>query len=95
MSVEIKKRFGATVSLYLDGHGYESGLDITCENGTDTAHKCPFAMAEIMPMNPGMACAFNDCGTCCRVVAKIRALTLAKNIISSELKKLQNIMIEE
>ena len=95
MSVEIKKRFGATVSLYLDGHGYESGLDITCENGTDTAHKCPFAMAEIMPMTPGMACAFTDCGTCCRVVAKIRALTLAKKIISSELKKLQNIMIEE
>ena len=94
MSVEIKKRFGATVSLYLDGHGYESGLDITCENGTETAHKCPFAMANIMPMNPGTACAFNDDGTCCRVVAKIRALTLAKNIINSELNKLQN-MLEE
>lgn len=53
----------------------------------------PGCMAEIMPMTPGMACAFNDCGTCCRVVAKIRALTLAKKIISSELKKLQNIMI--
>ena len=31
----------------------------------------------------------------CRVVAKIQAPTLAKNIISSEIKKLQNIMIEE
>ena len=50
MSVEIKKRFGTTISLYLDGHGYESGLDIICENGTETAHQCPFAMAEIMPM---------------------------------------------
>ena len=95
MGVEIKKRFGATVSLYLDGHGYESGLDIICDNGTKTAHQCPFAMAEIMPMNPGTACACNDGGTCRRVVAKIRALTLAKNIISSEIKKLQNIMTEE
>ena len=95
MGVEIKKRFGATVSLYLDGHGYESGLDIICEHGTDTAHKCPFAMAEIMPMNPGTACACNDGGRCCRVVAKIRALTLAKNIISTEIKKRQNITSEE
>ena len=47
------------------------------------------------PCRVGVCKYDGECGMCVRVVAKIRALTLAKNIISSEIKKLQNIMLEE
>ena len=81
MSADIKKRFGATVSLYLDGHGYESGLDFSCENDGDTARKCPFAMGDLRPMPARMPCTFRQDGTCTYLAAKLDALKKARGII--------------
>lgn len=88
--MKIAKFHGATVSLFLAGDGGESGLDMYCENIGGTAHKCPYAMAEIMPMNEDARCARKQDGRCPVVAAQLDALKRAKAIIARRIKEIED-----
>lgn len=88
-----KKRHGVTVNLYLDGSGYDSCLDLTCEN-SGTANKCKYALGEISPMPEGMPCCFREDGRCRLLVAQLDALKKAKSAIIAEIKEIES-QIEE
>lgn len=88
-----KKRHGVTVNLYLDGSGYDSCLDLTCEN-SETANKCKFALGEMSPMPDGMPCCFREGGRCRRLVAQLDALKKAKTAIAAEIKQIEEQMEE-
>lgn len=89
-----KKRYGVTVSLYLDGSGVDSSdICLSCEN-ENTAHKCGFALGEMSPMSEGMPCSFREGGSCALPAAKLAALRAAKHFLMAEIRKLEELVAD-
>lgn len=85
----IAKRYGVTLSLYLDGTGGDSSLDLYCEHNSGTAYLCPHALGEIMPMEDGTMCTFKRDGQCSRYAAQLDALKRAKSVIAARIKEVE------
>lgn len=85
-------RIGVTVSLYLDGSGCSGGCDIqkTCELPLEEQYRCPWAMADLMPMEPGTGCYYKDYGNCRKPGARIDALKKALAALKKDLKAEEN-----
>ena len=89
-----KKRYGVTVSLYLDGSGVDSSdICLSCEN-ENTAHKCGFALGEMSPMSEGMPCSFREGGICKMPAANLAALREAKVFLLAEIRKLEELIAD-
>lgn len=90
----IEKRYGVSVNVYLDGHGYDSDIALTCEN-SDTAYLCPFARYEIMPMPEGAACCWRENGECCLLAAQLDALEKAKAAVVRKIEEVRALCYDE
>lgn len=88
-----RKRYGVTVNVYLDGHGYDSDVALTCENA-DTAHLCRFARCEIMPMPEGAACCYREDGQCRLLCAQLDALEKAKAAVAAKIEEVRGLCEE-
>lgn len=86
---KIAKRYGATLSLYLDGTGGESSLDLYCEHHSGTAHKCRYAIGYENPLPEGQMCMMKRDGMCPRYAAQIDVLKHAKSIIVARIKEVE------
>lgn len=85
----ISKRYGVTLSLYLDGTGGSNDLSLYCEHNSCTAYLCPYALGEIMPMEDGTMCMMKRDGMCPRHAAQLDALKRAKSIIVARIKEVE------
>ena len=92
MSAAIKKRFGATLNLYIDGQGYDSDITISCDNSTATQFKCPFALGEIMPMAEGSVCSFCDGSVCHKLAAHLEVLKKGQALIKKRIAEIEDQM---
>lgn len=87
---EIKtKHIGPTVNLYIDGRCYGSDLTVSCDMSVDEQYKCPFGLFAVHPPREGDDCSFFDCGICHNVIARVKALEVAKRNIDKALKEAQ------
>lgn len=85
----IQKRYGVTLSLYLDGQGYDSSLDMYCEHHSGTAYKCPSAISDVMPMEEGSMCVRKRDGKCPCYDEQLAALKRAKSVIAARIKEVE------
>ena len=89
---KIAKRFGVTLSLYLDGTGGDSALDLYCEHNTGTAFRCPYAIGYTNPLPDGEMCMMKRDGQCPRYAAQLDALNKAKSAITARIKEVEEEM---
>lgn len=80
------KRYGASVSIYIDGNGGESDCNVSCDLSQDDEYRCPFAVGYEMPLPPGARCHFRDFSRCPRHAARLAALESARRILAREIK---------
>ena len=85
----IQKRYGVTLSLYLDGTGGESSLDLYCEHNSGTAYLCPHAVGYVNPLPEGEMCMMKRDGRCPRYAAQLDALKRAKSVIAARIKEVE------
>ena len=84
--MEIKtKHIGPTVNLYLDGRGYGSDLTVSCDMSAEEQYKCPYGIFVVDPPRQGDDCGCCDGGMCRRVIARVKALEVAKKHLTKML----------
>lgn len=83
------KNFGVTLSLYIDGTGGDSSLDLYCEHNTGTAFMCPYAIGYTNPLPEGEMCMMKCNSQCPRYAAQLDVLKRAKSMIAARIKEVE------
>ena len=82
----IRKRYGPSVSVYIDGNGGQSDISVSCDLAQETECLCPFALGFEMPMPPGSRCILRNFTDCRAAAARLAALESTARIVARRIK---------